>query len=346
MQMARMAMVALATFGTVTVAASEVFLPEGDAGTVLQLDDELAVVGRVSGLRAVHGLAVAPRRGLLIAGSLETAENTPVRPDAMSEAEHGAHHGSAMAGQGAASASIVSVVDQESGDLVRSIEVPGIVHHVSVDANEDFAVVTHPSLAGVTIIDLETFETSALVPTGPGPEYAVPLSEPGVFAISNAGNATISLLDAGQGFVRSNIKLEAGPKHMVLSPGGDTLLVALADAGRIAIVDPAAGRTTASYDVGGELHGVAFHGPHAFVSARERDRVVRIDVGTGAAEEVSPGPEPYHMTLVGERLLVSSSARPVVWAIDPASLDVSATVNTDDVVHQIVAEGPSQGEKE
>lgn len=322
-----------------TTASADVFLPEGDLGSALHVSDDLKDVRRIEGLPAVHGLAYAPGRDVLVAGSMDVVDSAQsAAPEGMSESEHGAHHG-AGATETASAASMVTLVEAATGKILRRVEVPGVVHHVAVDDDGRRAVVTHPGLSGVSVIDLETYEVSDLVPTGPGPEYAAYVPKLDAFVVSNAGNATLSVLDAAEAFVTRNIKLGAGPKHLAVEPGTGRVLASLADVGRIALVDLEAGEVVREDEIDGELHGIAFHGPHAFVSARERDRIVRLDLVSGAVDEADIGPQPYHMEMFEDRLLVSSAAEPVVWAVDPDTLKTTRTLRTEGVVHQIVTAG-------
>jgi hypothetical protein len=315
-------------------AQADVFLPQGDVGSVLHLNDALEVVGRVDGVENPHGLAVAPGRGLLVIGSLaQTAREEAAemdKPAGMDADAHDAHHGGASGGTG--SVSIVPLARIADHEPMARVEVPGMVHHVEVDAAERYAVVTHPGLEGVSIIDLDDLSVRGPIRTGPEPEYAVYDAEAGVFLVSNAGNGTISRLDAARGIVLSNVPLDGGPKHMDLAPDG-TVAAALADEGAVALVS--GDGVEASIDVGGTLHGVQIDAEAVTVAATERDMVVRVDRETGERLERSPGTEPYHVALGAPGLLTSSSASAELWRLDPVTLETTARVETDGVVHQI-----------
>ncbi|WP_299821630.1 hypothetical protein [uncultured Jannaschia sp.] len=138
-------------------AQADVFLPSGDADSVLHLNDALANVSRVDGVENPHGLAVAPGRGLLVTGSLSQMAREDAaqmeKPAEMDAAAHDAHHGGAPAGTG--TVSIVTLASVADRAPVARVEVSGMVHHVEVDAAERYAVATHPGLEGVSVIDLE-----------------------------------------------------------------------------------------------------------------------------------------------------------------------------------------------
>ncbi|WP_068117920.1 YncE family protein [Tropicimonas marinistellae] len=314
---------------------ADVYVPEGGAGTALHLDEAFEPVGRIESLTDVHGLASAPKRGWLIAGSLSEVEPGEVsRPAGVSAEDHAAHHGGAKSMPD--SVSIVSIVNAASHEVVKRIEVPGGVHHVEVSSDERWAIVTHPGLEAVSIIDLDSGEVTATVPTGPVPEYAVADPATGRVFISNAGNGTISDLDPAKGYVTRNFKVEGGPKHMRLLAGARRLISAEADEGIVTILDADSGETLDRIEIGGELHGVDAGLGAIYVSARERERVVRIDVATGETMEADVGPQPYHMTLVGDDLLVSSSELPMIWVLNPRTLDLKKVIPTAGTAHQIV----------
>lgn len=328
----------LMTIGAALVASSaataDIYIPEGERGTVLRLDDSFNAAGRIEGLNNVHGLAGAPKRGFLVAGSL--AETTPgkvAKPAAVSEEDHEAHHGGGAKAE-PSSASLVTLVDADKGDILRRIEVPGIVHHVGISSDERFAAVTHPGLDAVSVIDLESGQVTATVATGPIPEYAVADPKTGNFLVSNAGNATISVLDPEDGIVTRNFKLQGPPKHIQLDADTRQLIVSESDNGTVSIVDADSGEILDRFDIGGELHGVAVDQDAIWSSARERNLVVRVDRSTGERLEVNVGPEPYHMARIEDALLVSSADKPELWVLDPETLELRRTIETDSRAHQ------------
>ena len=330
----------LMTIGAALVASSaaiaDVYIPEGELGTVLHLDENYEVAGRIEGLDNVHGLAGAPKRGILVAGSLsETRGDKMAKPSQVSEEDHEAHHGGGAMAEPTA-ASLVTLVDADSHKILRRTEVPGIVHHVGISIDERFAAVTHPGLDAVSLIDLDSGDVTGTIATGPIPEYVVADPETGTFFVSNAGNNTISELDPDDGIVTRSYKLQGPPKHMLLLAKARQLIVSESDTGRVSIVDADNGETLDTFEIGGDLHGVAADNGAIWSSARERDRVVRIDRNTGERLEVKVGPEPYHMARVGDALMVSSAVKNELWVLDPKTLDLLVIVETDSTGHQFV----------
>jgi len=313
-----------------TAAFADVYVPEGKVGTTLHLNAAYDVVGRIAGLTDVHGMAAASGRGILVAGSLsEVARSEIAKPAVVSEDDHAAHHGGGPA-EVPGNVSIVSIVDAATHEIVRRIEVPGIVHHVAVSADERWAMVTHPLLDSVSIIDLESDTVAATIVTGPVPEYAAADPVTGRFFVSNAGNATISDVDPATATVLRSIRTAGGPKHMRLLPELRQLVVAAPGPSTVQVFDADSGAQLQSYDIGGDLHGIEADAAAIYVSARGLGKVVRIDRVTGVRTEATVGEAPYHMALAGKDLLVSSSALPVVWVLDAATLGLLKTVDTAD----------------
>jgi len=330
------AVLALSALLAASAASADTFLPQGSADTTLHLDATYQKVGEIAGLNDVHGMAGAPRRGLLIAGSLSVQAPAQIeRPAVVSEDEHAAHHGGDPEAA-AAEVGLVTIVDANSHSVVRRIEVPGMVHHVAVSTDERWALVTHPGLDSVSLIDLDAMRLSATLFTGPIPEYAVADPVTGRFFVSNTGNATISELDPASATVLRAFRTVGGPKHMRLLPEARQLVIAATGPSLVAVLDADTGATLESYEIGGDLHGIDADADTIFTSARGLNKVVRIDRRSGARSEAEIGPAPYHMALAGSDLLVTSSAVPVLWVLDPGTLALKRAIETADTVHQLV----------
>ncbi len=351
------ALAAVLALGGAVAANAGVIVPEGDAGTALRLNDQSRATGRISGLGNVHGLAVAPRRGVLIAGSLdEVSRDDIAKPKGVSQQDHNAHHGGAKKGAmkagsmntGATPAnpsgdiSLVSLVDLNSGEILRQIEVPGMVHHVSVDSGERWAVVTHPSLDAVSVIDLETGAVTATVVTGANPNYTVFNPTDGLFYVSNAGDNNILPLDPVTGATGTPIATPGGVEHMVIDVASQRIWGAEADTGQVDEVDLATGKVVRRLDVGGTLHGIARDAGTGtiYVSAREQGKIAVIEPATGAIDLAAAGPEPYHLEVDGDRLIVSSAENDVLWAFRLSDLSRVAEVATRGRGHQMVVLHP------
>ncbi len=319
-------------------ASAGLIIPEGKAGSALRVDDNLAPIGRIKGLGNNHGLALAASRGLLVSASLNVQSRADItRPAGVSEKEHAAHHLAGVEDKWT-KVGLIRLVDLKTGAIVHQIEVPGMVHHVTVGANDRFALATHPKMGAVTIIDLETQKVVATIKTGPKPNYAVYDPKTASFYVSNAGNATISQVDPLAGTLVRTLKTPGGAEHMAIDVPGRRLFAAEADTGVVAVLNIDSGAVEKTFDVGGELHGIAYDaGKDAlYVSARAKGAIAWIDLKSGKMSLEPIGPQPYHMEIDGTRLMVSSAGKNLVWAVDIASRSVVATVPTKARGHQMV----------
>ena len=326
-----------------------IYIPMGSENKILVVDAATdKIVGSFGGITSVHGLAGTPDGQFLIAGSFEerdTGSEAMAKPSGVSEGEHAAHHKAPVAKVGAPEpvVSTVSVVRVADGSLVRSIDVPGAVHHVAVSPDGLFAAVTQPNEGGITVIDLTSYDVVATVSTGPLPNYAVFSPDGGRLYVSNAGNDTISEVDTTGWTERRIFGAGTGPEHIVLSEDGSRLYVANADGGTVSEIVTKTGKTDRIFDIGGSLHGIDLsQNTHTlFVSARALDKLIAIDLLSGGKREVTLAPEPYHLATIGggDRLYVSSADEPKIWVVDQKTLAVTGEIPIGGKGHQIV-EGP------
>ncbi len=326
-----------------------VFVPEGSANTVLMIDAETGeTIKRITGLEAVHGLSGAPGVQYLVAGSYAETDRAAIgeltRPEGVSEDEHAAHHVKPTdkpIGPADAGISILSVLDAASGEILRRIEVPGAVHHTAVSPDGRFAVATHPSGDGISVVDLTTFTLTAFVPTGSMPSYAAFGSDPGIVYVSNAGNGTISEVDLGRGIVRRNLVAGSGPEHIVVDADKAVLYAADADAGNVLELSLKDGSVLRSFAIGGELHGMDLSDDRTtlFVAGRGEDKIAAVALSTGAIAFAPLSPEPYHLTNIPGTgtFYVSSRAEPKVWIVDESTLSTVGDFLIEGEGHQMVA---------
>lgn len=335
---------------TMAVAQSKmVYVPEGSADSIRVVDAETGeTIQRITGVEAVHGLAGAPGVPYLVAGSFAEVDREEIaempQPEGVSEDDHAAHHAKPKEeplGPSDAGLSILSVLDANSGEVVRQIEVPGAVHHTAVSPDGRFAVATHPAGDGISVLDLTTFELSAYVPTGSMPNYAAFGSDPSIVYVSNTGNGTISEVDLSRGIVLRNIVAGEAPEHMAIDPDTATLFAADADAGNVVEVSLADGSVQRVFAIGGELHGIDFSDDRSqiLVAGRGENKLVSIAVGTGAVQVASLSPQPYHLTTVSGTgmVYVSSREEPKIWIVDSATLSVKGEFQIEGEGHQMVA---------
>jgi YVTN family beta-propeller protein len=326
------------------------YVPLGGEGKIVVIDAaQDKIVDTINGLAAVHGLAGTPDGRFLIAGSFEAREPggaVPEKPTGVTEEDHAAHHGGAPAGAEKASAvvSTVSIVRISDASVVRRIDVPGVVHHVAVSPNGRFAVVTHPNEGGISVIDLTSYEVVATVATGPSPNYAVFSLDGGQVYVSNAGNGTVSAVDTGRWIIRWNVVVGTSPEHLVLSKDGETLYVNNVEDGSVSVIGVGEQKVVKTIPVGTTLHGIDLSddGRTLFVADLGEDKLVSVDLVTGATRTATLAPAPYHLAIVRGtgKLYVSSADDPKIWIVDRNSLAVHGEIPIGGKGHQMVLLGP------
>lgn len=325
-----------------------VFVPQGSGDSILMVSAATGeTLRRIDGVEAVHGLSGASGVPYLVAGSYVEVDRKDIaavaQPAGVSADEHEAHHAKPTKPLGPADAgiSILSILDATTGEIVRRVEVPGAVHHTAVSPDGRYAIATHPSGDGISIVDLGDFSLAAYVTTGTMPNYAAFGDDPGRVFVSNAGNGTVSEVDLDRGIVLRNIVVGETPEHIALAAGSGVMFVADADQGQVYEVTLADGAVTRSFDIGGEIHGIDLSddGTAVFVAGKEFDTLASINVASGEVVLADLAPQPYHLTTIPGTgtLFVSSREDPKVWIVDADSLAVRGEFAVDGEGHQMVA---------
>lgn len=326
----------------------KVFIPEGSAGTVRVVDAATgAILARINGLEAVHGLSGAAGTPYLVAGSYSEVAREDVaamaQPEGVTQDEHAAHHAKPEKQIGPADAglSILSVIKIASSEILRRIEVPGAVHHTAVSPDGRFSVATHPAEDGISVVDLNSLKLVAWVATGPQPNYAVFGAESGTVYVSNTGNGTISEVDLDRGIVLRNFITGEAPEHIAINRASEMIYAVDADAGRVAELSLSSGAEQRVFEIGGELHGVDLSddGQRLFVAGKETDTLAAVELATGRITRAALAPAPYHLTTIPGTgtLFVSSRDEPKVWIVDSATMIPRSEFEIEGEGHQMVA---------
>tara|TARA_R110002073_G_scaffold54609_1_gene140463 strand:- start:2908 stop:3990 length:1083 start_codon:yes stop_codon:yes gene_type:complete len=323
-----------------------VYIPLGEENQILTIDAETDTeVGRIAGTEAVHGLAGTPDGRLLVAGSLAArpAGNAPEKPTGVSEEDHAAHHGMSNDSAEAPSGplvSTVSIIDRESGDILRRIDVPGAVHHVAVSPDSRFAAVTLINADAVSVIGLEDFELITTVKTGSTPNYAVFGVDTEALFVGNAGGGTVSRIAVDGWTPGLQAEIGDSPGHLVMSEDGSTLYVANEGNGKVTEIDPKKMAVLRNFEMGGTLHGLDLseNGRTLFAAVRETDQIGRIDLDTGDVSFVNLAPGPYHLMVVDGtgKVYVSSAEESKIWVLDADDLSLVGEIGFQGTGHQMV----------
>ena len=337
-----------AAFVGAVIAQAEplVYVPMGSANKINIVNAATEkVVGAIHGPVAVHGLAATPNGKLLVAGSYEvrSAGNAPMKPKGVSEDDHAAHHkpsANNASRSDTSSVSTVSIITRPDHQIVRSIDVPGAVHHVSTSPDSRYAAVTHPNRDAISIIDLMSFTVVATPKTGSLPNYSV-FSPDGKFVyVSNAGDDSIAIIEGASWTRSGTVAVGASPEHVVLDPKGNTLYVNNVEDGTVSVVDAASRQTITTIPIGSSIHGIDLSedGTRLFVAALGDDKVVQVDLSTQTTQSLDLKPEPYHLTTVpgSGKFYVSSAEQALIWVVDERKLKVVNRINIGGKGHQMV----------
>jgi YVTN family beta-propeller protein len=326
--------------------APTVYIPLGSANEILIVDAATSeATGRIVDVINPHGLAATPDGRFLIAGSNQEvspdAGNLPPRPVGMSEEEHRSHHQAPGANATTAiGKSHVAILSTADGSVVRRVDVKGAVHHNAVTPDGRYAISTHTTAGGMSIIDLNAFKVIKTIPTGPVPNYAVITHDGRRIFVSNAGNNTISEVDTENWIVKRNFLVGKGPEHLVLSPDETKLFVNNVAGGDVSVLDLKIGKVVNSYKVGEQPHGIDIsdNGTTLFVASKKQNKLVAITLADGQWKTVSLQPAPYHVaTIPGTgKLYVSSREEPKIWVLEQNSLQVLNEIPITGEGHQMV----------
>lgn len=326
---------------------SRAFIPMGTADSIGVLDlESRRLTSTIPGTVNTHGSALTPDGRHLIVGSLTAHDNeeSPVRPESVTQDEHASHHG---AQDGAVpkqpSTGRIYVVDTRSHEIVSVFEVPGPVHHVLVTQEGRYAVSTHPLGGGISVVDLHSGKVVEVIATGPSPNYITMAADGQTLFVSNTGNGTISEVDTRNWFVKRNVLIGDGPEHMVLAPDDDLLYINDVSSGEVAALKLSEGAVTARYEVGANPHGLGLSadGQVLFATSQGDERVIRIELNHNDRKSAQLAPAPYHLAVspVDGRILVTSRGEAKLWVLDPVSLAIVDEVPLDGIGHQISIEG-------
>lgn len=326
--------------------AGRVYVPLGSSNAIVIIDPQaLAITGKIEGIPNAHGLAKTPDDRYLIAGrndEQKAGNSAPEKPAEVSADEHAAHHArpADSRGKNTGVVSTVSVIRLKDRTVVRRVDAPGAVHHVAINPQGTFAIVTHPNQDAVSLIDLAAYAVTATIATGPLPNYAV-FSPDGQHAyVSNAGNDTVSDVDVGKRIVLRNIPVGESPEHLVLSKDGKHLFVNNINSGTVSAIDVDANRVSRTYRVGSTLHGIDLSDDEEtlYVAVLGDDLVAAVDISSGNLRTTKIGPAPYHLAAIRGtgRVFVSSAQEPKIWVLDGTSLERVGEIPIGGKGHQMV----------
>jgi PQQ-dependent catabolism-associated beta-propeller protein len=156
----------------------------------------------------------------------------------------------------------------------------------------------------------------------------------GTIFVSNEEANLVHVIDAATMKEREPIRIGNGPRGMVLSPDGRSLLVAVSKDNRIAVVDVASGKVTGHVPSGAdpETFAVSPDGKRLYAANEDDNLLSVIDVdGQEITNEISVGGEP-------EGTAVSPDGKLVVQTSESASMAHVVDAATGEVIDNLLVD--------
>ncbi len=298
----------LCLLGGMAQAAPTVYIPTGTGNVVVAVDAATHVpTATFTGVENAHGLAATPDGEYLVAGSLsETPGAGGDRPAGRLFFIHPAH-----------------------GHVMFTIPAAGGSHHLAVTPDGRYVLATHGGRGTLGVVDLEANRPVREIRTGQGPNFVLVAKDGRRAYVSNTGDNNIAEVDLSTWTVTRTLDAGPAPGHMVFSRDGRRIYAGNLTAGTVTEVDVASGKAVRRFRIGKGVHGLDLgdDGTTLFVTSRREQRLVALDLATGARRTLALEPEPYHLAAVRGtgRLYVSSARAPLVWVVDQDTLAVTGS---------------------
>lgn len=254
----------------------------------------------------------------------------------------------------------VSMIELSS-NRVTTVDVRIAPHNLQISADKRLLLVTGPLATGrkghahdddrgrLLVFNAHDLAAGPLadIEVGRHPAHVV-IDRAGRLAfVTNAEDATVSVVDLASGAVIKAITTGAYPHGLRLSPDGVELYVANVMDGNVSVIDVKALAEITRIPVGKTPVQVGFipDGRRVFVSLRDENAVAVIDTAARKAiakVAVGRGPIQVYATPDGREVYVANEGtrenpNDTVSVIEVASGRVAATVTTDKGAHGVVA---------
>ena len=191
---------------------------------------------------------------------------------------------------------------------IPTLELPRAIERVGPTA-----VVTHPELGAVTIVDGATLRVRTVLRDFGEPRYAAASHDGRYGFVSDAGSREVVVVDVLRGAVVARVGVGGPARHISLDPSGRRLWTALGTkAEHVAVVDvarPTAPRLLRRFRASWLAHDVGFApaGDRIWVTSGSRRELALYDRRTGRLLRRLPaGAPPQHVTFLGARAYVTS----------------------------------------
>ena len=248
---------------------------------------------------ASHGAADGSKGKLLV---METSGGD--RPILLDAGDHPAHVVTDAAGARAfvsdSGANVVHVIDLASTRSVGQVATDKYPHGLRLSPNGRDLYVANMRGGTVSVIDVGTLKETARIPVGKGP-VQVGFSPDGAMAfVSLSAEDSLGIIDTAKGRLVKKVPVGSTPIQMYSTPDASRVYVANQGTSKnpadtVSVVDPRAGKVTATIRTGKGAHGVAISkdGRYVFVTNIEAATLSVIDTASNkvvATHRVGAGP--------------------------------------------------------
>jgi DNA-binding beta-propeller fold protein YncE len=204
----------------------------------------------------------------------------------------------------------VLAVDSTRGGIRAAI--PTSAKPRSIEAAGGLAIVAHPELGIVTLVDTRMLSVAAVLRDLGEPRYTAVHPDGRYAYVSDAFRGEVAVLDLGRR--RLVVRVPVGPRarHITIDPSGGTLWIALGSkAEEVAVVDvrkPAAPRLVRRFRPPFLAHDVAFapDGRHVWVSSGARQELAVYDLRGRVLARPSGDWPPQHVSFAADTAYVTS----------------------------------------
>jgi YVTN family beta-propeller protein len=232
------------------------------------------------------------------------------------------------------SSNTLSIVDPETRQEVKVLEVGFAPHEVAVSPDGGFAYVTDYGTGNqpgstVTVVDLDALEVAGNISVAPHTRpHGVEAAGDGTVWITTEGSAHVLQLDPRSGQILQAVETGQRVTHMVaIAEEAGRIITANIGSGTATIVDPHTQSVVTHVETGAGAEGLTVHpdGRRAYVTNREAGTLVEVDLASGTitrSMEVGDFPIRVKVRPGGEELLVSNANGNEVVAVDPEEWEI------------------------
>src|SRR5258708_6165030 len=149
-----------------------------------------------------------------------------------------------------ARATHLSVLDSETGAVVRAIPATPGVHGVAVALDLGIGFISEGGAAKVAVFDLKTLKVESTIATGENPDSILYHPATHLVFVQNGKSKSTSVIDAKTKQVVATIPLSAKPEYFAYDENGN-IFINLEDSHSIAVIDAAGKKLKATWPMPG-----------------------------------------------------------------------------------------------